>query len=335
MANAVRQTDRTHFQEIEEHQAEPKANEKSSSGFALHQIFSQDTLQNTFLPIEMLAQTAELESKTPSFWRKIFPWWYQPDVKAQTPITPTSDVDLLEVDDVEPISPVPKLDDPDSIPADLEAAKLPPGTKKIDQKERLTNQQLYEAATSSMSDRTIEQIMFIIFKAQLELEKENANCAEKTFSKYQDLRKVYEKMLPQIKDALERDVRVMDYFKTAQNIAFYASAIAGVAALCVASGGAAFLPALAVTLITVAGPALTATLTGLTLIPKAIYQRMLDQDQAKKEEFNYQDKYYTDRIDDSRERLVTISEADNEVKNRWITLLLKRLQKMNKLVLEK
>jgi hypothetical protein len=329
-------------QEIEALSVESQSsevNEKRASGFTLDQLFNQDSLEILF-PIEMLSHTAELESKTSSFWSKIWSWWYQPDLKTQTSLLSSSQNDLLEVCEVEPIGAVPVLEEPDIIPADLRAAKLPPITKKTNGREMLSQSQLNEAL-SLMSERTIEQILFIVLKAQIEIEKESANSTEKTFSKYQDYKKLQEQVLQEIKDVLARDAELVGYLKTAQNLALAASFVCGIAAALVSAPaavafGAVVSPAVFahVTLAGTFGPVVAAALTGLTTGTKAYFQRRLNEDKAKHETNNHQDKYYSDRIEDARQHIMSTADADNVFKERLIQLL-KRFKKMCKIVSEK
>jgi hypothetical protein len=184
-----------------------------------------------------------------------------------------------------------------------------------------------------MSDRTLEEVMFIIIKAQLELEKESAHVAEGTFSNYQDFRKLQDKILQDVKDALVKDQQVMNVLKNIQNAAFAASFVCGLVAATVSFGFVAPV-GIALTLTTVVAPTAAAGLTGLTTGSKAFYQRRLNEDKAKHAEINHQDEYYAGLINDTRERIVSIAESDNSFKERLIQLL-KRLQRMCKLVSEK
>ncbi len=334
-------------------QSKDFSGERKTTQFGLHQSFDQDFLDNPF--VEMSPITVELESKTASFWSKIFSWWYQPEVKAQASPISSSDVDLLEVDEVEPISPVPVLDEPDCLPADLEAAKLPSSSKKTTRKEKQTYQEIMEAL-SLMSERTIEQIMYIILQAQIELEKENANVAEGTFSHYQDFQKFQEKTLDKIKDALEKDERVSRKLRFAQTLTFAASVICGIAFAAVSCGalapaGAAIGAAVgsisaaagvaaqtafigSVAFVAKFGPTTAAAAVGVTGGLTGWSQKRLNEDKAEHEKFKHQDQYYNQRLDDSREQLMGIAESDSVFKERLINLF-RRFQKMCNLIAEK
>lgn len=329
--------DKIHFQEAgtlsagsQADSAGSQSEKKAFSGSPLHQLFDLDI--EDALPIQALDLSLELESKMPSFWSRIFGWWYQPELKMQNSVPPASQVDLFEVDEVEPISPVPMIDEPDSMPADLAAAKLPQELKRTKLKENLLQKELVEVL-ASMSEQTIEQIMFIVLKAQIELEKETANVEEETFSKYQEFKKIYEKSLQDIKKALADDEKVASKFNKAQICAFAVSFVCGLISAAVTAG-----------LLTPAGVPLVAYCSTLapfanagftlTTCSKAYFDRRLKEDQAKHEEINHQDQSYTTRVEDSRERLISTADADNAFKERWINLL-KRLNKMSSLVLQK
>jgi hypothetical protein len=317
-------------QELDSFTSEPEEEEKPS-GLALHQVFGQDSLNpkgslptEGTLPIQKLSNTAESEASTPSFWSKIlsfFAWWYKPEVKAQTLSPSTPSQDLLEVDEPEPISPVPNLEGSDCIPPDLMANKKPPHSTKKNDNERLSQKQLSEGLLL-MSKHTIEQIMMIICKAQIELERENAKIAEGSFSKYQEFKKLQEKVLEEIKDALVKDEKIVNIFNIAQ-IALLASFVCGL--LAAASTGGLIAPLQA---------AATATFTALATASKAYFERQLNVDKAKHEQYNHQDKYFDDRIEDTRQQLIAIADTDSAFKERLINQL-KRYRKMMQLLSEK
>lgn len=345
----VRQTDSTHFQAIEEAPTQLQFMKKEVPTPTLHQVFNNDT--SGTLSNKALAETIESESKTPSFWSKIFAWWYQPEIKIQSAHTSSSHTDLLEINELEPISPIPALDEPETS-IDFTLAKLPHTSKKTNQKDKLSQKELVEGL-SLMSDRTIEQIMFIILKAQMELEKENANVEEKTFSNYQSFKKFQEKYLQEVKDILIKDEKIAGYFNTSQKIAVAASFICGIAGAAVSFGalapagafigasiggsiGAAAGGAFVTigTLLGGVGPVVTSAVTAFTTGSNAFFQWRLNEDKAKHEQVNHKDKYYMGLADESRERLMSIAESDNVFKEQMIQLI-KRFQTMGKLVLKR
>ncbi len=59
-----------------------------------------------------------------------------------------------------------------------------------------------------------------------------------------------------------------------------------------------------------------------------------DEQQAKHDKSDHQDKLYGDLVDEARERLSGIADTDAEFKERMIYLL-KRFAKMGKLVLQR
>ena len=232
---------------------------------------------------------------------------------------------------------LPELDAPDRMPPDLEAAVFPPVAKSRSSRQTLTPSEMLEAA-STLSQHTIEEIMCIVMKGQIELEKENALVAENTLEKYQHIKKLREGVLDEIKDALAKDEKFLQYCKNAQNVAALAAFFCGIATAAVSFGvlaplgaGAAFS---VVSALATYGPVVTACFMGVTTGSKAYSQRRLNEDMAQHEQFNHQDKYTGDRIEDARERLMAAAEADQVFKERLI-LHAKRLSKMIQLVMKK
>lgn len=325
----------TTFQGAEEDQLPPP-------GLPLHQVFNKDTLNG--LAEDFAFQAMELDDVTPSLWSRITSWWEKPKTAplTQVVVQPAEMEKSPLAASMEPINSVPAIDPPDHIAEDLLEAELPPISKKTPLKSSLTSGEMSEAL-ALMSQQTIEAVMFIIYKAQIELEKDNAYTTEGTFSKYLAYQKKQQEVLQEIKDVLVKDENVANKLATAQNITAAAAIISGVAAAAMSFGllgpvggfvGAALgqtaagLFMGAATAIGTYGPAVTAGLTGLTLGSKAYFKRRTNEDKAKHEEFSFKDKYYNDRLEDMRTRLTDISQKDDVFKENWI----RSLKRWNKLI---
>jgi len=350
MLMTVNQTDRLQLRGIETLPFNAEGNEKNHSGAGLHQVFKDDCVGAK----AKTSQAPFVEEKAPSFWIRIYAWFNNLGTEEIDPLSSSMPADALK--QPEPVDLLPLLDPPEKIPADLENALLPPAAKNKSSRQTLTSSEVVEAA-SLMSQRTIEEIMCIIMKGQIELEKENALVAESTFTKYQNIKKLREKVLEEIKDALIKDEQVLKKCKTVQNVALVASFICGIAAAAVSFGAlapagaalgglvgalagatagnlasAGFL--FAGTQLATYGPVVAAGLTGLATGAKAYSKRRLNEDQGNHEQFSHQDKYTSDRIEDAQERLMTVADADQVFKESLIQII-KRLNKMTQLVMQK
>jgi|GEM_PF-2794128 len=317
--------DKTSFQEGQPLLPELQDNGPSPSGSALHEIFNQDIIDQ--VSVDKLSEIIENETLTPSLWNKILSWFKETELVAPASPSSTPLMTSLETSTLEPIHPTPTLEAPDSIPTDLEVARFSPPSPKI-QKNRSSVTEI-EEALALMSDQTIESIMFILAKAQIELEKENAHVAEGTFAKYVDFQKLQQKVLQEIKDALMKDERIAQKLKYTHNVVAAATLLAGLAGAVIVFGISP--PAIVSYLAN--GPAI-AVANALSLSAKAYFQYRFNQDKAKHEEYNHRDKYYNDRLDDSRNRLIATAESDSAFKEHWIRFL-KRSDKMRKIVLKK
>lgn len=294
-----------------------------------------------------------MEEKAPSFWSRISSWFNQVDPEAESSLTSSSKTELKQA---EPVSLLPELDAPDVMPPELERAFLPPPAKSKSSRQTLSPAELSEAA-SLMSDRTIEEIVNIIMIGQIELEKENALVADNTFTKFQDIKKVREKVLDKIKDAMMKDEKILGHCKSAQNVALVASFVCGLAfgayslgllapvggfvgalvgslagnlAGNIAGGGIIYVGSTLATY----GPVVTAGLTGVAAGSKAYSQRKFNVDKGEHEQFRHMDKYTNDRVEDIQGWLTGVMEADQVFKERLVQLL-KRFSKMIQLVMQK
>ncbi len=353
---AIKNIERMNSREANFLEQEPIENIKNSvetlppptEGYGLHQVFNKDVL-TTSRTSEDLSKT---EIQKPSFLSKINPWWIEPEVKTVvSPSSVRSDKEVLTIEKTKPISRVPVLDKPEFVQEDSVTDTLsafPPTSERAPTAEKLSPQQLVEGL-SLMSEHSIQRIIEIILKVQLELEKENALVAEESYSKFQQLKKIKEAMLQEIKDVLEKDERIAGYLGSAQKLAIAASVICGLAAASISFGlltpagtaiGALLGVAIAntfvatVTLLGSTGTAVSAGLTGLATGSKAYFDRRTKEDQAKHTISEHLDKHYSDLVDETRSHLEGIANMDGDFKERLIYLL-KRFAKIGKLVLEK
>lgn len=310
-----------------------KANLGNGTGTAAgrHQVFQKDTLGTTPQPAKVASKTIDLEKQNPTIWNKLFSWAYQTELKGQVQNQAANKATAKKPD---PIDHVPPLEKPDNFPADLEGIKLPPVPLNRTSRKPLTQEQMMEGF-SHMSDQTIEQIMFIVMKGQLELEKENANVAENTFTKYQNIRKLRQKVLEEIKDVLAKDEKFLGWAKTAQSAAFVASFVCSLFTAGVTIASAIGFPPAGIPLaIATYAPVVAAGFIAVTKGTTAYTERRFNEDQAQHTAFRHLDKSTSDLIEEAQERLIAISDTDQVFKERLIKQL-KRITKMNQIVLQR
>lgn len=288
-----------------------------SHGLALHEYFDKDVLS------ELKSQSAEIETLTPSLWQKFLSWIKGTDKNLEHKLDKADSVKNSDDMKSEVISSIPVLDPPENIPEDLKSAKLTTFSKKNDLKVKASSREI-EEALSIMSKQTVESIMFIIFKAQLELEKENAITIEGTFTKYLDFQKLQERVLVEIKDALADDENISRRFGTAQNIAVF---LAGVATLAVTFG-------LLGPVLSFLSTATTAGLTALTLGAKSYFQDRMNKHKAQRENYAHKTQYFENLKNDASNRLWTTAEYNAKCAE-WAIKYLRQHDKLRKIVLKK
>lgn len=296
-----------------------QSTKENSAGLALHQLFDEDILHSS------TPQTIESNMMSPTLWGK-FLSWLKGETENNIQIPSVENIEETVVSKAETINQIPELEPPASIPDDLKNIKFPSIPKKVNNHVKLSSSDV-EEAIALMSERSIESIMFLIFKMQIELEKENANVAEGTYSKYVDFQKMQQKVLLEIKDVLVNDEKMAQRFGIAQNITLAAQFLAGIVAVAVSYSVLA-------PLVGFLSSSAAAGLTVTTMGGKAYFQRQMNEHKAGHETYTHYNQYYIQRADDSRERLMTTAEADSVFKERWIQLL-RRSDKMRKLVLKK
>lgn len=247
-----------------------------------------------------------------------------------------------------PISSTPVLDPPErNIQAELAVSTLlsPSQAKKFDRPSGIPHNQITEALLK-MSDRTIEQIIMAVLKAQIELEQENAHVAEGTFNHFQKFLKIKEKLLHEIYDALEKDEEIAGKLRTAQNLALGATLICGAAAGLVSfgllgsvAGGIGMIGGdktkeifvAGITFLSSFGVIGSAAFSALSAGSTAYNERCLKQDKAKFTEAEHLQETYERHAEETRALLISIAESDEQFKER-LHQMIRRLKKLTQLI---
>lgn len=224
-----------------------------------------------------------------------------------------------------------------------------PRSKNVQKNEPSLTQEEFDLVLQQMSSKTLEDIVASICTSQLDLEHIHAKTVETTHTRYLAFQKTQQRLLQDIQDILMKDEKMLSHLKTGQAVALTASFLAGIAAAAVSFGllapaaaaigqiagasAAAMFVSTATTISTV-GPAATASLSGLTTVSRMYIQHQTNEHRAESEERQHNERYLNERLEDTRNRLSTISETDEAFKEHWHKLS-KRLRIMLKIILRK
>lgn len=230
-------------------------------GKTLTDIFNQDTFED---PLKNSIQ----ETQTLSFWKKIINYFFQAKETAIPPLATTNEV--KESMQVEPISRVPILDEPENIPHKqidenlLEPINLNPDIKAnisdlINNVEDMAqallrgappdDPQVAQAATQVLAtvdhliqqeDLTIEQIMHAVTKLVIQRQEETGIVATELYKRLQELSRTTLEQFQRLEDKAQKDKKVSDYFSYANMVVATTTAICTVILV-----GSLFFPPLA------------------------------------------------------------------------------------------
>lgn len=303
---------------------DPSVESPKGSARTLHEIFPDEMLATkTQGKSELLSESEGEETESPSFWKKfIAPWFASPEMQSQPVDQITGELaSSSKVGKIEPISFAPTLEVPEAVsdlnlsPTDLPQTSI--DEKAVNKNDRLTLRE-FEEAVSLMSEKTMEQIFAIILKAQLELERENAEATEGTINKFHDIKKLNDKMLDEIKEALLKDTQVVSKLSTVHKIMLAASLICGAVAGASTFGLVPDRFHQLATALGFYGSIATGVATGIAKGSKAYYESRIDGEEAQRTKFKHFDKHYEKQLQESREHLFDISKANDFFKERLI-----------------
>ncbi|CUI16392.1 putative membrane protein [Candidatus Protochlamydia naegleriophila] len=294
----------------------------SVQGQAIHQLFSKDVF------IQDLSQASLEETTSPSFWSKINPWWI-PEIQANK-IETSKTVSDMEIQKAEPISSVPGLDKP-TLPgeASLEGVVpqfAPQSIKK--QEVKLSEKDLLEVV-SNLEQRTVDEVMAIVIKAQLEIERDGAALSQDSFTRLQNMRKIQEQMLEDVKEALAKDQRLAGYLDKAQMVAIAGAALCGLASIAITAG----MSTPAVIAAAKFSGFFTAAITAITAGGKGYNNVRTNEDKASQTTYKHELQKTNESADDHRDEMVKFAESNGHFQDELIRLL-KRLKKMNDTVFQ-
>ncbi len=276
----------------------------------LSQVFKHDHHETA----EKKADSAEttVAPSTPSFWRNA---WR----RATTTDTENTPIERSERQAVAPISHIPSVERPDYMPEELaEALVLPNAKSGQSSKTPLSHEQIVEGL-SQMSPHSFQQLIRIAMKAQLELERENAETLKSTHSKYQQFQQSQLKEREEIRNVLAKDEKVGAYFGTGKKLMIAVSFCCSVVGL-VASAG--LLAAPTVSAWAFAGASATAGFSALAGGGDLYFKQQTKKAQAQHEGINSLQRQSTHGLNDAREGLMetvrqanaTLDQAINQAK---------------------
>lgn len=293
-----------------------------AQGRAIHQLFSKDVL------VQDLSQTSVEEMTSPSFWSKITPWWI-PETRPSA-IDKSKAVSEIEIQKAEPICSVPGLDKP-TLPGEASLEGVVPSfaPQTIKKQEfKLSEDDLLEIV-SNLEQKTVDEVMAIVLKAQLEIERDGAALSQDSFTRLQTMRKIQEQMLEEIKEALAKDQKIAGYLDKAQTIAIVGAFICGVASIAITAG----LSTPAVIAAAKFGGFFTAAVTAVTAGGKGYNTVRTNEDKASQTNYKHGLQKINESADDHRDEMVKFAENNGHFQDELIKLL-KRLKKMNDTVFQ-
>ena len=284
----------------------PPPVQRNESGKPLHEVFNKDT------------QEVTEKDKKPS-WAEWIASWIPFVGQTQTANVIDSAKSPTEVQNVGSVTqkklldPTPALDAPlyDDEENDTTLSPFSGTTNEPPLKEKIRLKQAAEVI-ASMSDYTMDQIISIIMKAQLELEKEGAITVQSGFLKLQDLKKIHARTIEEVKDALAKDENIHSGFKKASNIAQIASGVFGFISmgLVIAATGGFAVPAALAYAATV-GTMSAATLAVVAHGGKSYAETSLNQNKGKLAELSHERKKNNDSLAGHADVIEQIADAQS------------------------
>lgn len=321
----------------------PQVSQVQPAAQTLSQVFENDIEERPSKRRKIEAtvpQQVKEEGQVVSYWSRFRIW-----LKGTDSTDSASQNDLRVASQPAPIQFAPVLEEPEIAQPDHQPPLPPPAnpTPPLSYKE-------LEEGFALMSEQSIGKILEILLFYQAKIQERGAEVAQTTFKKLQELKALQEEMLNDIKEVLKKDEKVMGRFQTAQNIAFFASVVAGSVAgliqLDILTTSGQFMAAIGqglastglgfigqgINLVATAGPFITASVTGLAAGFKAYFQRRRSEEEAKHTIHEHKDQLYGNYVEEARERIFANVESSGTTQERLIQLMRNNRRK-NKLMI--
>lgn len=232
----------------------------------------------------------------------------------------TAENDSVEQINHLPISVIPTVDTPANISEEILKIKLPPASKKRKGSEIFTQDQVAEGLSlmSGQTQMSIEALMISVYQSQIEMQIERAQLAEDSVTKYAEIQKLMQEAIPQVRDILAKDSKILGYFKTVQGLTLAATFACGITAI---AAGVGILPVgmLTATVTTIGriAPAASAIATAF----KSYFEGLTAAEQANCEKITYQDKFCNRQIEEENKRLLSLAENSYVFEEHWKKML--------------
>jgi len=287
-------------------------------GFALHQVFSQDKLENVQAAEKVSAKQG---MKNNSLWQKLNPW-YQ-DTLSPASIQSGEKVALTKNVDIKlPLQSLPVLEAP--------AQQTDPVVANVKSKNVMNVKDVSEGI-AQLSTQTLEAVLAIVMRAQIELDKEMAATTQTSYDQLERVNELRRRTLEEIKTEVAKDKNIAKGFNTAQKVAGVAVGVCAVASIIVATGLLG--PAGTAATVLAWGSAITAVFSGVATAGKAYANYRTGQDESKFTLMNHQETQTNLYLDNIHQRIERLAETD-QAANEHLIKLCKRLHRMSKKMME-
>lgn len=289
----------------------------------LDQVLKKDCLKECLAP----SPVEKVEAAQPSLWQRLCSFiWKKPEMNKSHAL-PSLETEIT-TPPIKPLDPVPEIEEPEEI----QFTWTP--SMEIQQSEQPISLPWVKEGLKLIAPSTIEEILFIVLKGQLELQKDIAEVGEASFKNQEKAQLLKEKILEEVKEALARDEKIAGYFKTAKVLTIVAGFVAtlAIAVTFAPLSGGALLGGC------VAGLKYAATtlglLDGFKTALEAYFNSTANQNKASFAQARHEGTVHQFRMDEMHKHLMNVAETNNSFRQSLLKET-RRVDRTLRLILQK
>lgn len=234
---------------------------------------------------------------------------------------------------LKPLDPTPKLEIPEDFNLNDDDKTISPFNYGIHEKPlaQMSDAKIREGL-ALMSSLSMDQVAAIVLKAQLEVEKDRAITAHDSFTKLNELRKIHQKTIQEVKDVLMKDQKTAGYFQTVESVARAASIACALVTAAVTGGWT--VPA-AIATAAKAAVVIASLTTAASSIGGTYYtERKVNKHKATLTASEHKETVFEGKITSRSEEMTSIADSDSTFSQQLLNLASMH-QKLSQAIMQK
>lgn len=331
------------------HEEDPENIAPKKTGGALCDVYPYDTIESLGSNEDESPTSQKTKKASLTFLEKIYAFLFRnristaPDTDTKVSVKAVSSPAKKAIPSIitEPPKPSETSEPlaPSNIPEEILACF--PKEAISDWRKLISSEEIGNLA--SISESSLEEVMAFIFTTTLKLEKQKTLATDKTLTKIIEFSKAQKEILEKITEVLVQDKQFLNKIHGVENVLTYTNILAGIA---LAAASFQLTSPVGALIASIAGQQVatafmaaasflggsfaiaSAGLTGVTKGTEIYVEGKVKNNEANLKDNNLKDAYYSRRLDETRDRMISVHSNNDNVAKDSLLRFIKRLNRI-------